>query len=398
MKLFDLFQPILDLGRDEDSPRGPVRALHSGNIGDVIYSLPTAFSLGATHFILNICSDPAFAGRVMTRDAALKVAPLLLGQGGIRRVSVIQTQIPFEYADPRTIGVDLVLDAFRVTCADPHSHLIHRHALPFGIRVDGSKRWLQSEPCRESDLPEGIRSPYIVVSLTKRWRRWDAAYYASLLRDVPPENLIFVGVEEDLIHKTQIPGAFLKPADFTQLARILTGAALFIGNPSFPYALAESLKVPRLIELPEWINVAPLDASGLALHLHSETALRTRIFDALDLQPPEIVTLKAQIELLDSQIKTLEAENHSLLSLHSRIEGLESLNRQLQETVTHRTAEGEELAHRVDQLEREFESPGYLFKCLFRKAMLSNRLSASLHVSLSHNPTLRRIWRSVGQV
>jgi ADP-heptose:LPS heptosyltransferase len=38
-------------------------------------------------------------------------------------------------------------------------------------------------------------------------------------------------------------------SDFLQLARVVKSARLFIGNQSFPYALAEALKVPRILEV-----------------------------------------------------------------------------------------------------------------------------------------------------
>jgi len=409
MNLLDLFPPILDLASEESGPRGKARAIHSGNIGDVVYSLPTAFSLGAAHYILNVCSDPAFGGRAMTREAALKLAPLLLDQGTIRRVSVIQSQVPLEYAEPARLGVDYVLDSFRANPVEPRYHLVHKHAFPFGIRVDGAPRWLTSEMERENDLPAGIRKPYIVVGLTGRYRRWGDEYYASLLRDVPADRIVVVGVEADLIHKTNIAGAFLKPADFRQLARVLMGSALFIGNPSFPYALAEALKVPRMVELSDTINVAPLDPSGIPLHLYSENSLRERIFDAIDIAPREWDALHDQIRELTSRLAEMEAQKGAMESRLAEMEAqkgamesrLAELDRCLQagrESTSRVVAERIELSWRLDRLHQRVESPAFLMKSLFRRGMMSNRLTGKLHVGLSRIEPLRRIWQRLGRV
>jgi ADP-heptose:LPS heptosyltransferase len=50
----------------------------------------------------------------------------------------------------------------------------------------------------------------------------------------------------------------LECEDFLQLARVIKAARFFIGNQSFPYAVAEALKVPRILEVcPEVPDVIP---------------------------------------------------------------------------------------------------------------------------------------------
>ena len=248
MKLYTLFPPLLELSSENPITGREVVALHSGNLGDIIYSLPTAYALGVTHYILNIYVEGQFGTRVLSRDAAFKLAPLLLDQGTIRRVSVIHSNLAWEFAPVKSVGVDYILDSFRSNLTDPSHHLVHRHSFSYGLQIGGEQRWISSDACKADDLPTGIERPYVVVGLTNRYRRWGDDYYVSLLKDVPPERIVFVGVENDVAHKCHIAGAYLKARDFKQLARILSGAALFIGNPSYTYSLAEALKVPRLVE------------------------------------------------------------------------------------------------------------------------------------------------------
>ena len=49
--------------------------------------------------------------------------------------------------------------------------------------------------------------------------------------------------------KLSIPQLEYKKTDnFLSLASTIAGAKLFIGNQSFPYSLAEAIKVPRILE------------------------------------------------------------------------------------------------------------------------------------------------------
>ncbi len=56
---------------------------------------------------------------------------------------------------------------------------------------------------------------------------------------------------------------FFDSKDFLELASIIKNSRLFIGNLSFGYALAEAIKVPRLLEsFPNFPMVYPNGSSG----------------------------------------------------------------------------------------------------------------------------------------
>ena len=329
LRLGELFPILVELTlpQREGVPKREVVGLHSGNLGDIIYSLPTAFSLGVTHYVINVCADTAFGNRVMTSDAARALAPLLLGQGTINRVTVVQSQVPWEYVSPSSIGVDYVLDTFRINWTEASLHLIHRHALPFGIKVQGLQPWLQrdvfiSEAARDASLDGSVpKHPYVVIGLTSRYRKFDEHYYQDLLRDVPADRVVFVGVEGDMPQKINVPGTYLRFNDFRELAEVIAKAALFIGNASFPYALAEALKVPRLVELAEGINVCPLEPSASALHLMSRGVIRERIFGSLQIPDPELTGVAARLQTTLGRLTALEAQ---LAESESRRNALEA--------------------------------------------------------------------------
>jgi ADP-heptose:LPS heptosyltransferase len=64
-------------------------------------------------------------------------------------------------------------------------------------------------------------------------------------------KIYFVGVPDEYsAMKKSIPHIeFIAVNDFLELAQIIAGCKLFIGNQSFPFSLAEALKVNRLLEV-----------------------------------------------------------------------------------------------------------------------------------------------------
>lgn len=61
--------------------------------------------------------------------------------------------------------------------------------------------------------------------------------------------------------REQVPAmTFLESSDFHHLAALISGSRLFIGNQSFPFAIAEALKVNRLLEV--YYNVPNVIVAG----------------------------------------------------------------------------------------------------------------------------------------
>lgn len=99
----------------------------------------------------------------------------------------------------------------------------------------------------------------IIINRTSRYHNPFASYF--FLRDYQ-EELVFAGMEQE--HKefcTQwdldIP--LLKVADFYELAFALNSCRFFVGNQSLCFAIAEGLKIPRILEAcPYAPNVIPV--------------------------------------------------------------------------------------------------------------------------------------------
>jgi hypothetical protein len=221
---------------------------HSGTAGDVIYSLQSvkvlAGSFGAglllaldVPMIGKIIKHPL--GNVMLNRKMLEMfQPLLLAQNYIKSV---------EAYDGRPVDFDL--DAVRQAPVNGMAASRWWFYL-FGTPGDLAEPWLTVKP--DNEFPQKI-----ILSRSFRCRNFTLDY--RFLRRY--RNIVFVGVEEEFNDmKKLLPELEWAPVrDFLEMARIIAGCRLFIGNQSFPFSLAEALKVPRILEVdPSVPNVIPI--------------------------------------------------------------------------------------------------------------------------------------------
>ncbi len=235
----------------------PVSAIHSGNAGDVIYSLPSVRALGIRHLYLNVYRDPNPL-RHLTEENARALTPLLLAQHYIDRVTLVSSGVPLESVDPACIDVDYVLDRFRKQDA-LHLHLMHAHAQAVHAEIDANEPFLQVP---EESAP--AESPEVVLALTPRYR----ALTGEFLRDLTLyfDRILILAIPEEWRSVAGIPGRVHKCRDYLEMARSIRGAQLFIGNPGLASAIAEGLKVPRIVDLPlEPTNAFPIGPNGYVL-------------------------------------------------------------------------------------------------------------------------------------
>lgn len=266
-------------------------AVHSGSMGDVLYALPAAKALGVTRFVLNVCVDPAIGGRALPQSAAEFLAPLLLGQGAVGCVEIVRAAVefvdgdgrlisegmPLERVDSDALGFDHVFDRFRLDPDVLTKHLVLSHADAVGVAVDPAAPFIGLEDLAERRARANDEDAPVVVSLTPRYRRLSTGYFARLLQG--RRNIVKIGLPGEADMYQGIPGEFRSVGDALELARLLASARLFVGVPSMPYAIAEGLKIPRAIDVPEDIpNAFPLGAAGW--RLPADMAVARRLLDA----------------------------------------------------------------------------------------------------------------------
>ena len=215
---------------------------HSGNAGDIIYSLPAAFALAdnsSIELFLNVDQPMNFAiergkhplnGVMLNRDMVSMLQPLLLSQSKIEICDIYDNQ-----------SIDYDLDVIRQSAFETHSGNIARwYFLHFGVNADLGKPWL-------TVTPDTSFNDYIVIARSLGYHSPGIDY--SFLNKY--RNLIFVGVPEEFKEMKQVlPAITYQPvSNFLELAELIAGCKFFIGNQSFPFSLAEALKVKRILEV-----------------------------------------------------------------------------------------------------------------------------------------------------
>jgi len=223
---------------------------HFGLIGDIIYAIPAMKALAGgkkIHLHLQINQKSLYKksmqhankGKILTEKSVEMLAPLLLSQPEFAVCDILTDQ-----------KIDYDLDEFRKYPFDYNTnHICRWYFHMYGITADLGKPWLTVTP----DLSF---SNEIVIARSFRYRAPGISY--DFLQAYP--GITFVGLKEEYEDmKKAIPALKHRSvANFLEFAQIIAGCRFFIGNQSFPFAVAEGLKVKRALELCfECPNVIP---------------------------------------------------------------------------------------------------------------------------------------------
>jgi SAM-dependent methyltransferase len=216
---------------------------HSGARGDLIYGLPTLAALGGGSLQIHL-TNKHYVGHQVGKKEVQQFKDLLERQSYIKEVSIWSGK-----------EVDFDLDRFRDLPID-HTLLALSHLIRFGVEWDITKPWIDPEtvtPNHEAD---------IIVARSPRYHgpmAWQLLHpYAEkcLFLGYPAEHKEFVSL-------TGLPMPQLEPKSIVGMAEVIRGSKLFIGNQSFPYALAEAMKHPRVLEeCPQCPNCTPTGPDG----------------------------------------------------------------------------------------------------------------------------------------
>lgn len=215
---------------------------HSGHTGDVVYGMPAMFALAkgrkinlylrlhqpVTDFTKKMRHPN---GNIMLNEKSVELfTPLMLQQPGINIFKALENE---------TVHYDLSI--FKPFPFDLRMASITRYfLLTYGVGADLSKPWLHVTP------DESYRDA-IVLARSSRYHSPGITH--TFLQKYP--RLVFVGLPDEYeVMKQQLPTLVYKPTrDFLELASVIAGSRLFIGNQSFPFALAEAMKAKRMLEV-----------------------------------------------------------------------------------------------------------------------------------------------------
>ena len=229
---------------------------HTGHAGDVIYAIPAMKALAKGKKI-HLYFELHQPNRDFTKQMRHPNGNVMLNEKSVAMFAPLMQQQPeivfFGAWNGEVIHYDLT--AFRAFPFDYRMYSITRwYFLTFGVNADLGKPWLTIQP-------DTSFSDKIVLARSSRYHTPGISY--GFLQQY--KNLVFVGVPEEYeAMKKEIPGLIYHPvSNFADLAAAIAGAKLFIGNQSFPFALAEALKVTRILEVyHQCPNVVPEGAGA----------------------------------------------------------------------------------------------------------------------------------------
>ena len=229
--------------------------LHSGHLGDIVNSLPVIKELSKKKTCNlyieknkkipeHVISKENSASKVYLKETPIiKLIPLLKKQEFINKVEIFNDQ-----------NIDVDLNFFR--------------ELPINFNID-SVRWYShltgcfpdlSEPYLNVEANEKFKDYIVIMRSLRRQNKFiDYSFLSSY------KKLVFIGLKDEFddLKKSIKNLEYFDSKDFLELASIIKNSKIFIGNLSFGYALAEALKVTRLLEsAPNFPLVYPNGGGG----------------------------------------------------------------------------------------------------------------------------------------
>tara|TARA_Y100000590_G_scaffold469849_1_gene660146 strand:+ start:2376 stop:3290 length:915 start_codon:yes stop_codon:yes gene_type:complete len=247
-----IYDKILEIEKNIENNQ-ELTFLHSGHLGDIVYSMPVIKELSKKHkcklyiqvnkpMIVDYQNHPS--GKVFLDKRIVNLAlPLFRNQNFLSSVDIYNNE-----------KIHINLDLFR--------------DVPINIRFH-STRWYTHITGTHFDINDSflfvnehasIKNKIVIVR-SPRYRN-DYINYKFLKNE---KNLLCVGLKsefEDLkkdIHNLE----FYECKDFLEMAQIIKASKFFIGNLCFAYSIAEALKIPRLLETsPDFPVVFPVGSNA----------------------------------------------------------------------------------------------------------------------------------------
>tara|TARA_Y100000590_G_scaffold186271_1_gene212257 strand:+ start:168 stop:1082 length:915 start_codon:yes stop_codon:yes gene_type:complete len=223
--------------------------LHSGHLGDIIYSLPVIKEISKTH-VCNLCiqidkpmelkyfKHPS-GNKYLDKRIVEMLIPLLKNQKYLNNIEIYTKQ-----------KIDIDLDLFRKIPINIQFYSPRWFFQLTGVHVNLEKPYLNVES-HQNLLNK------IVILRTFRARNYFINYKFLNKYD----DLLFIGMKDEFEDiKKQVQNIkFHDCKNFLEMAQIIKSSKFFIGNQGIGYAIAEALKVPRLLEAnPDFPVIFPI--------------------------------------------------------------------------------------------------------------------------------------------
>jgi len=221
---------------------------HSGTLGDLIYSLPIVKHFGGGDFLLHLHQidwigkhfygaepSPFHKGRMTMNDFNF-MKSFMEAQPYINK---------FEVMDPKTAEVTHNLDKFRVPFVGHPGNYVDIYSDVFNITDPAVKEQLRNETWLTVPKPRPIEGKGIVINRTGRWlpptlhplwNEWKSEGHEDVA--------VFIGLPEEHVAFKEHTGWDIPhhpTKDLLEMAEIIAGADMFIGNQSVAFSIAVGL-------------------------------------------------------------------------------------------------------------------------------------------------------------
>ena len=225
---------------------------HSGTLGDLIYSLPIVKHTGGGNFLLHLHQidwigkhfygaepSPFHKGRMTMNDFNF-MKSFMEAQSYINK---------FEVLDPKTAEVTHNLDKFRVPFVGHPGNYVDIYADCFNIKDAVTKEMLRNTPWLTVPNPRKIEGRKVVINRTGRWlptemheiwKQWESQGM--------PDQAVFIGLPEEHVAFMQQTGwdiPHYPTKDLLEMAEVIAGSGMFIGNQSVAFSIAVGLNHPN---------------------------------------------------------------------------------------------------------------------------------------------------------
>ena len=210
--------------------------LHSGRLGDLIYSLATIKELSKSHKCkLYVQIEKPILG---SHDSSRKVfinkrcgdliLPLLRNQDFLDTVNI--------YKDEK---IDINLNLFRDIPINLCFFQPRYYSHICGVNINVENAYLSIKP------HDSIKNK-IIVNRSPRYRNPFLNY--KFLKNT--KNLLCIGLKEEFQDlKREINNLeFYDCKDFLEMAEIIKASKFYVGNMCLQYVISDALKIPRLLE------------------------------------------------------------------------------------------------------------------------------------------------------
>jgi len=216
---------------------------HSGDFGDIIYCLPTIRALGggrlvigpANHWKTRLC---------MTKAHVEIMRPLLEVQPYLTSVEFSEKPPPDTDIDLNQFREYLITEHERMKKGARRLNLAEAHLYTFKLDLEEcEKPWLVV------DYAQPIPDKPVLMHRSARWR--NSSFPWKKIMERHAHHAVFVGLaseHEDFVKDFgDLP--YRPTSNFLELARLIAGCRLYIGNQSLPYAICEGLKHNSVLEV-----------------------------------------------------------------------------------------------------------------------------------------------------